>query len=477
MVNYLEKLFCVEVLEKISRMRRFLLSESDISSYQGNEVIIVFLSALDGIVISLQPVISRLSNDKALGKWEQIAAIRRLSDIFRSVDRLHLSLQFIHGTWVRPETYIFIKNVLEFIPKERKPEKVNVILSNLYTFLETDLSYYIEEILKPSDIRVDLNNASPSIFLPKIERDNPLNWSILVHECGHIDSTDLSSLPELREIFQTDPDTASGEILRNWAEEIYCDLFAAKILGPAYLSSFVTFSLVVAAAGGSELPTETHPPDIVRINIIQEILKQSDLVVHLKEKRIGSDDLATLFFNILEERTKIDERYFNQSLQQAFPQLVLGEFVDIICDEVDKIISLSQNLTIKDFSRIPYLADRLAKGILIGSYQNPEVIECAKKKYLEGKLNRSQLEDGKKAINESRVLLWEIVNAGWVHKVEDLYPKAFDLFFSFKDRSLEGRLLEWGDEIESIDRLLLKSIEASEIHRLMEGGIGRDGVI
>jgi len=470
-VNYLEKLFCVEVLEKISRMRRFLLSEPDISSRQGSEVTIVFLRALDGIVDTLQPVISRLSDDKAfaLGEWERIASIRRLSDIFRSVDRLHLYLQFIYGTWVRPETFIFIKNVLEFLPKERRPEKVNVILSNLYTFLETDLSSYIEEILMPSDIKMDLYNASPSIFLPKIERDNPLNWSILVHECGHIDSTDLSSLPELERIFPEEPDTAAGEILRNWAEEIYCDLFAAKILGPAYLSSFVTYSLVVAAAGGSELATETHPPDIVRINIIQEVLRKNGLEVRLNFKEFGSDDLATLFFNILEERTKIDGRYFNQSLQQPFPQLVLGEFVDIICDEVDKIISLSQDLTIKDFSRISSLADRLAKGILIGSYQNPEVIECAKKKYLEGKLDRGQLDDGKMAINESRVLLWEIVNAGWVYKVEGLYPKAFELFFTSQDRPLERRVLEWGDEIENIDRLLLKSIEASEVHRLIEG--------
>ncbi len=342
-------------------------------------------------------------------------------------------------------------------------------MSNLYSFLETDLSSYIEEILRPSDIRMDLYNASPSIFLPKIERDNPLNWSILVHECGHIDSTDLSSLPELEGIFPEEPGSAAGEILRNWAEEIYCDLFAAKILGPAYLSSFVTFSLVVAAAGGSELPTDTHPPDIVRISIIQEVLKKSGLEVRLNIREFDSNDLATLFFNLLEERTKVDRRYYNQGLQQSFPQLALGEFVDIICDEVDKIISLSQDLTIKDFSRISFLAERLARGILIGSYQDPESIEYAKKKYLEGRIDREQLEDGKKAINESRVLLWEIVNAGWVYKVEGLYPKAFELFFGSQDRPLGRRVLEWGDEIENIDRLLLKSIEASEIHRLIEG--------
>ena len=46
----------------------------------------------------------------------------------------------------------------------------------------------------------------------------------------------------------------------------------------------------------------------------------------------------------------------------------------------------------------------------------------------------------KLAVQESRVLLWEIVNAGWLHKIENIYPRAFTLFFDSDDTPLEERV-------------------------------------
>jgi len=252
-VNYLEKLLCVEVLEKISRMQRFLRSEPAVSYRQGSEVVDIFLKALHAVLNNLRPITERLSEEAILGEWERLATMRRLSDIFISVERLHAQLQFIYGKWVRPETHVFIKSVLEFIPSKRRPKKINVILSNIYSFLETDLSSYIEDVLIVTDIQMNPQNQTPSIFLPKIERDNPLNWAILVHECGHVDSQGISDLLQRPEIIPPQADSLTTEILRRWVEEIYCDLFATKILGPAYLASFATFALVVAGGGGSEI--------------------------------------------------------------------------------------------------------------------------------------------------------------------------------------------------------------------------------
>jgi len=183
-VNYLEKLLCVEILEKISRMQRFLHLEPDISRRQGIEVVDIFLKALDAVLVNLSPIVLTLSQEESLSKWEKLAAVRRLSDIFKSIDNLHSQLQFVYGIWVRPETHIFVKSVLEFIPLPRRPEKVNIILSNMYSFLETDLSSYVEDVLSVTNVNVNFQGQSPSVFLPKIERDNPLNWAILVHECG-----------------------------------------------------------------------------------------------------------------------------------------------------------------------------------------------------------------------------------------------------------------------------------------------------
>ncbi len=66
------------------------------------------------------------------------------------------------------------------------------------------------------------------------------------------------------------------------------------------------------------------------------------------------------------------------------------------------------------------------------------------------------------------MLIWEIVNAGWLHKIEDIYPQAFSLFFGSDNTPIEEKIAGWGEELEGIDRLLLKSIEASEIQGFME---------
>ena len=315
---------------------------------------------------------------------------------------------------------------------------------------------------------MDFQNQSPSVFLPKIERDNPLNWAILVHECGHADFQGNSHLLDQLEAIFAQADAPSKKILQRWAEEIYCDLFATQILGPAYLASFATFALVVAGGGGSEISSETHPADVVRISIIHEALEKSNLKVVLAEPRLDSNDISSLFYNALEERVKLERQFIRPPLEQPQPQFILQDFVDVICEQVEQTISLSQQLTVKDFDRIDSLAKRLSKGILIGSYQNPQLMESGKENFSEGRIDPQKLNEAKTAVQESRVLLWEIVNAGWLHKIENIYPRAFTLFFDSDDTPLEERVRIWGEELEGIDRLLLKSIESSEIQRLME---------
>jgi hypothetical protein len=82
--------------------------------------------------------------------------------------------------------------------------------------------------------------------------------------------------------------------------------------------------------------------------------------------------------------------------------------------------------------------------------------------------NTLKFDQVRQAVQESRALLWEIVNAGWVHKIRSIYPKAFARFFTPSNIALQENIENWGEELEATDRLLLKSIESSEIHRLME---------
>ena len=281
MINLVEKVLCVEILEKISRMQRFLRLQPEMASRRGTEVVGIFVTALDGVLANLGAVLERLSEPQTLDQWDRLAVTRRLSDTFGSISELHTQLQFIYGAWVRPETHVFIKDILEFIPSKRQPEMVSVILSNDYSFLETDLSFYLQSVLHSANIKVAFQEKTPTVFLPKIERDNPLNWAILVHECGHTDYEGIEKIFEGDGLIPSGIDTTAKNMLRRWAEEIYCDIFATEILGPAYLASFSTFALMSAGAGGAEMATMTHPADIVRICIIRDILEKKDIKVRL----------------------------------------------------------------------------------------------------------------------------------------------------------------------------------------------------
>ncbi len=102
------------LLEKISRMQRFLRLQPEMANRP--EVVGIFVMALDGVLANLGAVLERLSEPQTLDQWDRLAVTRRLSDTFDSISELHTQLQFIYGTWVRPETHVFIKDILEFIP-------------------------------------------------------------------------------------------------------------------------------------------------------------------------------------------------------------------------------------------------------------------------------------------------------------------------------------------------------------------------
>lgn len=468
MVNLGEKILCIEVLERISRIQRFLRLQPNVAHQQGTEIVNIFITALDGVLDNLSPIVIRLAETLDLDKWERLATVRRLSDIANSVDELHSQLQFIHGSWLRPETHVFIKSVLEFIPKERRPKNVSVILSNSYTFEESDLSSYFEYVLRTINFRLGLQKETPTVFLPKIERDNPLNWAILVHECGHTDYNGINQLFQSKQLIPDHLNPSTRDTLRRWAEEIYCDVFASQILGPAYLASFAAFALVQAGAGGAERDSETHPADIVRICIIREVLEKSNLKIPLAKNELDYDEVGTFFYNILEERTKLDRMSVRLAQTTHKLPLILEDFVDAICEQVDGLMTLSRQLTLRDFSRVDQLAHRLSIGIPIGSYHNLELLERRRKDFSEHKLDTLKLDEVKEAVQESRTLLWEILNAGWLHKINFIYPRSFELFFTSSGRMLKEKIAVWGKELEATDRLLLKSIESSEIQKLME---------
>lgn len=471
MENQIEKILCVEVVEKISRMRRYLSSHYSSSKTEGKEVVNLFKNALNATQDNLENIVKYLRASGALNPVEKASVSRRISDTFFTLINLHEQLQLIYGEWVRPETHTFIKEVIEFFPVERKKKQINVVLTNDYMFFESNLTWLFSNILNDKNITSQLVEENPTVFLPKIDYDNPLNWTILAHECGH---TDLKGIEKLLSNDKLIPSNVVGKdktILENWVEEIYCDLIATKILGPAYLASFSTFVLLLSGIKGNEKSSETHPSNVLRINLIQEYLESKGIKVPINQSYLGNTDLSSYYYYMLENYNETSRKFLNPNSYQLAPSIDTTLILDTISEEVDEIVKLDLTLTTDDFKRIESLKERLAKGITIASFQDIDKLKEARVKYkldAEDGISLKELNEAKESLQEKRAMLWEIINTGWINKVENIIPAAISLFFENDQVSFVDKVETFSNELEKNDHILLKSIESSEIFKIME---------
>ena len=471
MDNLVEKILCVEVLEKISRMRRYLFFTNSSARSEGKEVINLFAKALDATQKNLENLIKYLKFSGSLNPYEKASVSRRISNVFFTIIKMHEQLQLIYGEWVRPETHTFIKEVNEFFPKNRRNNKINIVLTNDYMFFEGNLTWLFTDILSENHITPNLVKENPTVFLPKIDFDNPLNWTILVHECGHTDLKGIEKLLNNTDVIPENLPPKNKKILSNWVEEIYADLIATKILGPAYLASFSSFVLLLSGIEGNERYSSTHPSNVLRINLIYEYLDSRNIVLPINKSFLNSSDLGSYYYYMLENYNETSRKYLFPDISQEYPSLDTTALLDLISDEVDDLIDLSVSLSSEDFKRITSLKDRLSNGIPIASFHDIELITEVKENYAEGFDSDNELEhfnEVKQSLQETRTKLWEIINTGWINKVETILPEAIKLFFEDEDRDFNEKMQEFNNKLEKNDMLLLKSIESSEIFKIME---------
>ncbi|HQU46718.1 MAG TPA: hypothetical protein PK867_28190, partial [Pirellulales bacterium] len=295
----------------------------------------------------------------------------------------------------------------------------------------------------------------------------------LVHECGHIDEQGLETLISGTSLIPITATDEQRETLEAWAGEFFCDLFATKILGPAYLASFSAFALITTGLDGGDHGSKSHPPDIVRICLMRRMLDKKDLKVPLAGTFAEFGDLARLFYLLNEERNKIDRSFLALGPPDDAPNLEhlrITEFVDEIAERIDTALDHTRELQASDYLRLPQLADRLADGVLIGSYADRTPIEAALANWdaagtgADPQARKTAYLSLKAAIQEQPVLPWEIINAGWLHKVTTIYASACDLFFSGSGAILD-KIEDFDAKLLATDEALLKSLEVSQIHR------------
>ena len=160
---------------------------------------------------------------------------------------------------------------------------------------------------------------------------------------------------------------------------------------------------------------------------------------------------------------------------------VFSQFVDRIIERIDRVVATERELKSEDFKRTAKLAERLADGILVGSCANETAVnECLSQNDVAswppvgvgnsstaGKPNREAFDKLKPLIQEIRTTPWEIINAGWLHKIQVIHNEAFKLLYG-RDGSLLDKIDEFDARLQASDDVLLKSIEVAQIHKAFE---------
>jgi hypothetical protein len=462
MNNLVEKYIVVEILEKIFRIKKFIYSNNSLIRDSSNKITVeVFENALNKILGNLELPIKALNN-KTISTAERIAINRRLSNIFYIIKGFHSKLKYIHSDWVKSETYTFTNRLIKNLAEQESLLKINIVLSNEYSFKENNLVNKFNEVFQQSQtIFTNKDFHCPTLFLPKIEFSNPLNWAILAHEIGHLNESEVKTFTDISEIDGT-LNVKNREILRRWAEEIYCDIFALNILGPSYFVSFVSFALVTTGLGGNCKSSFTHPSNMLRIRFLHEYLNRNEFNIELESNLFGKIEINNFFYRMIEDFDKVDRILLETSIPNDVEIEELTNFFDLIREKSKKISTVS-NVDANELKIISSLKDRLKRGIPIGSYHDKDYVEI--NKLLEEKKEFSLI---KNLVSERGTSIREILNAGWINKVSNHFPMIIETLFERDVFDIKESIFFMEKFINESDDRLLNSIEVSELFELIE---------
>ncbi len=236
----LRELILAETIEKIIRMEAFL--DDVLSQASEDDINIIKLYQNVNTSIKNQLIdtakIFKQFHEKDINNLVLEGCLDLCINSFDRVKILHAILGYLPNMQAKEETYILIKSLLKEIPPLEPKLEPSIVLSDVYNYETINIS---QSLTKWGIPRVDEDRVI--LELPKIEKENPLMWTILIHEIGHI--LDDKYLKITEETFNDIHFTGNQlEILKKWIKEIVADLISLRIIGPAYMMSFMFFNLL-----------------------------------------------------------------------------------------------------------------------------------------------------------------------------------------------------------------------------------------
>jgi len=462
----LVKLLLLELLERIVLMENFLDNAHCHAAEEADyEVIGSFRDFIKNIKGEIEASVCDMLTDDEREIHENTLyfCFKKTLTLSHIVNILHYHLYTVPSKdVVLSETHIFLNNFSRKIDYGGyyAPVEPTFILWNSYNFRHLKLpdviisDMYQSLLLKEIMSYRDTIRPTTIIALPKIEFKNSFRWCLLVHELGHAIDTKFGISEKVsKEISASKEDM---KILKEWTREVFADLFALKLLGPAYVASLAFFSSLERVLK----PEESHPSPNTRILILIKELKNI-----LKKTPEVVEDLI----NFWDMRCEYGRKYGLDSTENPdIKDFNFGNYeskmVPMVKSEIDRICK--QKFNKDNYKKATELCKLVAKGIPISSSRDYD-----DKKLMKDIDKFKEMNEDIKVIllpkfNEKPNDISEIMNAVWIHR-STILEEFCSTFFENNQKSFEEKYKTFRDELKNIDKITLKSIGTADINSLL----------
>ncbi|WP_303674074.1 hypothetical protein [Vampirovibrio chlorellavorus] len=418
------KFMMFELVERMVRFR-LILSECANSLLESAPGLYYSLSAeceaLEALLLEQKNALNSLFSESAAGSKQSAAACETLLEtLYSRLKALSQLLCRLSALQIASETHLFLKDVL--------PDSLLKQAGEHSVFLGAEGAH---DLAFPSLNRVLVDRLSV------LQKNNPLAWVGLCQSYAQHLLQSSSALEALKLDLLKGQKKLAGGLSETHLDALLSHAIGLRLLGPAYYFQ----ALSEAFLNGDEAFLQVVEPALFFGLHHQNFSHKNLVILHEACERSKPEQVAAL-------------------------QPLSEEALASLFRAVEKAIPGKYAFNEKNMQRAIQLQERLSEGILLSSTPLFPVEAVAENL-------RQNREKADFSIYEPLSMLTEyphspkeIVNAGWLHKMERGPIWLYTIFNEGQRTGLETvqSLLEYQDH------LLRKSIETSEIHRVLVCG-------
>lgn len=425
------KFMVFELVERIARFR-LLLNDCDDFLHESAPALARSLKQeaiqLEEQLLSQKTALNKLFNENTSNSSKQagFALDSNLDAIYQRLTELSQVLIQLKPLDIEPETLLFLKDIL--------PTELIKDAGEQSVFLA-------EEGKRPAEGTHRFPQL-PNVLLDPLsilQRSNPLGWMNLTQSYSRYLLENASSLESLKlDLLKSEKKRQQPLVNEVLVESLLQHALNLRLLGPAYYFHAVAEAVF---AKDEQFLYFTEPALFFGLNH-QNFTHKSLVILHEAC-----------------ERSKPSQVKAESDTLLPLPEEILAN----VFRAVEKLLPVKFAFQEKQMERAIQLQERVSQGILLSSTPMYPVEEVAENL----NSNRSKADfsiyEPLSMMTEYPHTPREIVNAGWLHKIERTSVWLYSILNEDREEGFE-KVMEL---LSYQDHLLRKSIEVSEVHRVL----------